>query len=80
MTVEDFSKPGIVYQIGVAPGRIDILTKISGVDFDSAWPRCLTLTLDNVAVTVLGRDDLLMNKRASGRPKDIVDVQTLEEE
>ena len=77
ITVEDFSTPDIVYQIGVAPRRIDILTSISGVEFDQAWQSRKSIELDRLAVPVIGRDDLLANKRASGRPKDLADAETL---
>ena len=78
LTVEDLSKPGIVFQIGVEPSRIDILTAISGVEFDRAWPRRVLVDVDGVCINVIGRDDLVVNKRASGRPKDIADAETLD--
>ncbi len=77
LTVADFATPDIVYQIGVAPRRIDILTTISGVEFDLAWRNRLCLKLDGLSVWVIGRDDLVTNKRAAGRPKDLADVETL---
>ena len=70
--------PDIVYQIGVAPCRIDILTSVSGLSFDEAWNKRLPLTLDGLSVPVLGRDDLIRNKRATGRAKDLIDADTLE--
>lgn len=78
LTIEDLSKPGIVFQIGVEPSRIDILTAISGVDFNRAWDRRITIEIDGVCINVLGREDLIVNKRASGRPKDLVDADTLD--
>ncbi len=78
LAVEDLSKPGIVFQIGVEPSRIDILTAISGVDFGHAWNRRVLIEIDGVCINVIGREDLIVNKRASGRPKDIVDVETLD--
>ena len=80
LTVDDLSKPGIVFQIGVEPSRIDILTAISGVEFDRAWPRRVLVDVDGVCINVIGRDDLVVNKRASGRPKDIADAETLDPE
>jgi len=77
LTVDDLSKPGIVFQIGVEPSRIDILTAISGVEFDHAWKNRVLIEMDGVCVHVIGREDLIVNKRASGRPKDIADVETL---
>lgn len=77
LKVEDFFTPDVVYQIGVAPRRIDILTSISGVEFDGAWENRITIFLDGLTLPVIGRQELLQNKRASGRPKDIADVHTL---
>ena len=77
MDVEDLSTPGIVFQIGVEPSRIDILTAISGVEFFDAWDRRQSIELDGIALNVISRNDLIANKRASGRPKDIADVLTL---
>jgi hypothetical protein len=75
---EDLSRPGVVFQIGVPPRRIDILTEITGVSFDEAWPRRLTAALEGHSLPFIGRDDLLVNKRAVGRPKDWGDVAFLE--
>lgn len=78
LTIEDLSKPGVVFQIGVEPSRIVILTAISGVDFNRAWDRRVSIEMDGVCINVLGREDLIVNKRASGRPKDLVDADTLD--
>ena len=64
--------------MGVPPLRIEVLTEISGVTFAEAWPRRETLDLGGHAVAVIGRDDLLRNKRAAGRPQDLADVDVLE--
>ena len=69
LTVEDLVKPGMVFQIGVEPSRIDILTAISGVSFDDAWPNRLSIDMDGIQLCVLGRDDLITNKRACGHPR-----------
>ncbi len=78
LTVQDLEQPGMVFQIGVEPSRIDILTGISGVSFDDAWPNRLSIELDGIPLCVLGRNDLITNKRACGRPKDIADAETLD--
>lgn len=78
LTQADLATPGIVFQIGVVPRRIDILTAIDGVDFDSAWPRRVEVAVENLRVPVLSRTDLLVNKRAAGRPKDLADAAWLE--
>jgi len=79
ITLEDFSTPDIVYQIGVAPRRIDILTSISGVEFEHAWEDRISVELDGLTVPVIGRLHLLANKRASGRPKDLADAEILDQ-
>jgi hypothetical protein len=78
LRVEDLGRPGIVFQIGLPPCRIDILTAIDGVAFEDAWPRRIQVKIGSESVPVLGREDLLVNKRATGRPKDLADVKWLE--
>lgn len=79
LTPADLATPGVVYQIGVAPWRIDILTAIDGVTFSDAWPRRARGVYEDVTFPVIGRADLLRNKRSTGRPKDEVDAQLLED-
>jgi len=74
---EDLATPGVVFQIGVAPLRIDVLTEISGVRFAQAWPRREAARFADVTVPVIGRDDFLANKRATGRLKDRADAERL---
>ena len=78
LTIKDLATPGIVFQIGVEPSRIDILTAISGVEFDDAWTNRLSVEMDGIQLNVIGRADLIVNKRACGRPKDIADAETLD--
>jgi hypothetical protein len=78
-TLQDLSGPDFVLQIGVAPVRIDIITTITGVKFDDAWPDRLITTFDGESVGVLSRKHLIQNKTASGRPQDIADVHWLNE-
>jgi hypothetical protein len=77
-SVAELATPGVIYQMGVEPFRIDILTAISGVEFADAWPNRLDSTLGGLSVPVLGLEDLIRNKRASGRPKGLLDVASLE--
>ena len=77
---EDLQKPGMVVQIGLPPRRIDILTEVSGLDFDDAWNGRTTHSIGSRSVPFLGREDLIRNKRASGRAKDIADLETLEKQ
>ena len=78
VSAADFSSPSIVFQIGVPPGRIDILTDVSGVNFDAAWANRMTVEIDGVKLSIIGRSDLIANKRATGRPKDLADLACLE--
>ena len=78
LTRDDLASEDLVYQIGVAPDRIDILTTVTGLTFDEAWTSRATLTLDGVAVPVIGRECLIKNKKALGRPRDLADVAELE--
>lgn len=73
----DLLEPGQIVQLGHPPNRIDILTSISGVDFDSAWQSRVSTIIDDQPVSVLGWDELLRNKRASGRQKDLADLEKL---
>ena len=76
---EEFRTPGWTYQLGVPPVRIDVLTAIDGVEFDDAWRRRRRLQIEGIRVPVLGRKDLITNKKATGRPKDLLDAAILEE-
>lgn len=74
----DFATPGIVYQIGLPPARVDVLTTISGVTFDEAWASRENTDLDGSVVSFIGRDALIRNKKAAGRPKDLADAARLQ--
>jgi len=75
--LDDLSKPDTVFQIGLPPSRIDILSSISGVDFDDAWSRRVEVTIGDLSIGVIGRSDFVANKRASGRPRDLIDIELL---
>jgi hypothetical protein len=72
-----FLEPEIIFQIGVPPVRIDILTDIDGLTFDDAWPNRVSSSIGAADVSLLGREDLIRNKQATGRPKDLADVDRL---
>ncbi len=72
-----FRQPGKVVRMGVPPLRIGIITTATGVDFPTCFGRGLRCDLDGVPVRVIGREDLLANKRAAGRAKDLADVEAL---
>ena len=78
ITMDDFTLPDTIFQIGVAPCRIDLITSISGVDFDEAWAERKHTVLDGVQVCVVSVMHLIANKRAAGRPKDLADAHWLE--
>ena len=74
----DLATPGLVFQIGVPPNRVDIITAIDGVTFDEAWPDRVVTWYGDQPVTVIGRAHLIQNKRATGRPQDSLDADNLE--
>ena len=69
----------MVFQIGIAPRRIDLLTSISGVqDFEGAWIERVDIEIDGIPVPILSRRHMIINKRATGRPQDLADLAWLE--
>lgn len=78
LTRLDLVADDLVFQIGLAPSRIDLLTTIGDVEFDETWSRRNTVELWGLAVPVIGREDLIRSKRAAGRERDIADVAELE--
>ena len=77
LTLEDLATPGIVFQMGLPPNRIDIITSIDGVEFQEAWEHRLPSAYGDQSVMVIGVDDLIRNKEATGRPQDRLDAETL---
>jgi hypothetical protein len=77
MTMDDLIAEDRIIQLGVEPNRIDLLTSISAVTFEEAWQSRVEGTLDGVPVHFIGRDALIKNKRASGRSKDLIDIDEL---
>lgn len=78
-TIQDFAKPGVIFQIGATPNCIHILTSITGVEFDAAWPNRVESSIPELQdmAPVIGRHELIVNKQATGRPKDLLDVGAL---
>ena len=74
----DLQRDDTIYQIGVAPRRIDLITGASGLDFDEVYARAQQTEIEGVSIRIPTVGDLIANKRASGRPKDLLDVATLE--
>jgi hypothetical protein len=77
ITEDDLVRSGQVVQLGQPPNRIDLLTSISGVSFDTAWASRVPAVLDDQRVNMLGWEELLQNKRTSGRLKDLADLEKL---
>ena len=74
---DEFGQPGLIFQIGVVPRRIDIITKISGVEFDEADADKIVVNIENLKIPVLSIDLLIKNKMATGREKDLLDAKLL---
>jgi hypothetical protein len=79
VTKEDFQKDDTIFQIGVAPRRIDIITTASGLQFKESFNRSAAIDINGIEVRILSLADLIRNKRASGRTKDIADAEALED-
>ena len=77
LTEDDLSTPGVVFQIGVEPIRIDVLTAIDGIGFDEAWADRLMLKFADQGVCVLSKEHLIKNKLAAGRTQDLADIEAL---
>jgi hypothetical protein len=75
--IDDFSRPGIVFQMGLPPLRIDVLTELSGLTFEEAWSSRTQAAFGPVIAPVIGRDAFIKNKRATGRAKDLGDIEAL---
>ena len=80
ITTDDFSQADSIVRLGYPPYRIDILTSIDGIEFNAAWEDRLMVNLDGIEVPFISRTDLVLNKRAVGRPQDIADVKRLTNE
>ena len=78
LTAADLQADGTVFQIGVAPRRIDIITTASGLHFEETFERSLTVDIEGIEVHVPSLDDLIRNKRTAGRTKDLADAEALE--
>lgn len=79
LTIEDLSKPGLVFWVGYDPERVDVMTAIDGVSFDEAWEAREYRDIDGMTVPILSLEHLIRNKRSTGRPKDRFDVAWIEE-
>jgi len=78
LSIEDLSKPGTIFQIGIPPLRIDLITEIDGVDFADAWPDRFETGFGGLPAFVISRRHLIINKKAAARLQDLADVEKLE--
>lgn len=72
------AEPGNVLRMGIPPVRIELLNSVSGLTFDEVWAGRVEGTYGGVPVFFIGRDELIRNKRAAGRGKDLVDIEEIE--
>ena len=77
LTRSDFLTPGAIVQLGYPPARIDLLTAIDGVEFDACYARKVVMKIAGVDLPIIGLDEFRANKRASGRAKDLADLEVL---
>jgi hypothetical protein len=77
LKLSDLSSPGIIFQMGMPPNRIDIITGIDGVTFSEAWEHRIASAYGDQSVMVIGLNELIRNKESTGRPQDTLDAQTL---
>lgn len=74
-----FAEQGVIFQIGVAPRRIDIITRVDGLDFSKAYENRREITIENMRIPVISKEDLIKNKESTSREKDALDAKQLRE-
>ncbi len=79
LTADDFAHEGYFYQMGIAPVRVDVLMSIPELDFDEAWRRRVEVDFEGIPTLFISREDLIVSKKALGRPQDMIDVELLEQ-
>ena len=77
MTAKDFAEEGYFFQMGIPPMRVDILMGIPGARFEDCWLRRNEIHFDDLPVDFISKKDLIITKRASGRPQDLIDAESL---
>ena len=78
VTIEDFTIPTLVFQIGIEPSRIDILMGLRELDFNECWERRATSQIGDIEIYFISIDDLIFNKQLAGRPQDLRDAELLQ--
>ena len=77
ITSQDFTNPDVIFQLGLAPHRIDILMAVKGLNFEDAWPKRVEAEFEDLRINILNKEDLLVSKEAAGRPQDLIDASSL---
>ncbi len=78
LSQSDLEQPGVVFQIGVAPRRVDIITSATGLEFEATYSRSLAVEIDGLQLRIPCVADMITNKRSTGRTKDLADAEALE--
>jgi hypothetical protein len=78
LKIEDLTSPGMVFQMGLPPNRIDIINKVDGLEFEDVWASRTFIEIQGLSIPIVGKPELLINKRTMNRPKDIADIIWLE--
>jgi hypothetical protein len=78
LTERDLQTEGTIYQVGVPPNRVDVITLVQGVRFEDAWRERIEVDIDGLHTPVIGRAHLIINKRTVARPQDLLDADLLE--
>jgi hypothetical protein len=80
LTSKDFAEEGFFFQMGVPPVRVDILMGIPGIQFEECWKRRVQVDFEGLKVIFISKEDLIVSKRAAGRPQDLIDADLLSKE
>jgi predicted nucleotidyltransferase len=80
LTPKDFAEDGFFFQMGVPPIRVDMLMGIPGIKFDECWKRRVEVDFDGLKVIFISKQDLIVSKRAAGRPQGLIDADLLSQE
>jgi hypothetical protein len=78
LTAPDLEAEGTIYQVGVPPNRVDVITVVEGVRFENAWQNRAEVEIDGLRLPIIGKADLIANKRTVRRPQDLLDADLLE--
>jgi hypothetical protein len=77
LTEKDFEEDGFFFQMGVPPIRVDVIMGVPGINFDDCWSRRVEVDFEGLKVVFISKEDLIVSKRAAGRPQDLIDADLL---